>query len=198
LRAIGRPWFNVPVAAKPAIPRTRLLILRLLADRRMTLYELARELGRAPGSVRGTVHRMTEEGWLLSDSSPPVRGSEFWLNPMHMDTLEEELANDATPGVLQAGQQVVLADAADRLALYALLARPAIAGSIAWVADFDGAGGRLIALDTEADEWDTERLVHALQDAGIAARTGRLGAPKQGDEVRRFAAGVRGGRKAPA
>jgi hypothetical protein len=183
---------SLPVDEKPVFTGTRLQIARLLAEDHLTLYEIARAVGKPTGSVSGLVHRMTEEGWLRADPDPPIRGSQFSLREEHLERLERELdAVDPEPGVLAAQQQVVLADAHDRRAYYEIMARPAIAGIVAWTADFDGTGTRLIVLREGTDELDLDRLIVAFQDAEISVRAGRLGEPQGGATARAFGASVR-------
>lgn len=168
-----------------------MLVARLVADEPLTLYEIGQSLGRKPGSVAGVVHRMAGDGVLLADPDPPVRGSQYRLNEAYLEALEEGLAERSPPGQIAEGRRTILAIAPKRLALYEVLARPAVAGSIDWIAEFDGAGTTLIMLAEGADALDADRLAIALESAGVDYRLGAFGKPMPAGVIRRFATTAR-------
>ena len=54
---------------------SRLALALIFGGRRLTLYEVAKALGKPSGSVQGLLRRMVADGLVLADSDPPVRGT---------------------------------------------------------------------------------------------------------------------------
>jgi|SRR5215211_42607 len=161
-------------------------IAALLTERDMTLYELAKAMGKPSGSIYRLVHRMVADEILMADPYPPTRGTLFSLNPLHGELLREGLGGETGTGTLFPNQRLVLVEGIGVASLYDVFARMSSAASIAWVAEVGGIA--LLALFPDTSKVQADRLAIALERAGGTVRSGYVGEVLAGDAVRRAGA----------
>lgn len=173
-------------------------IAMLLSEKPRTLRETAQAMGKPSGDIYRAVHRMVDEGILEADSDPPVRGTQFWLNPHWRAQLDEALPEDGSPGLLVSDQRILVVESESRTALYGVLARKSLSGCVAWFAELDGSSRYLVVLQRDASMLQANRLEMALEAERVSVTPGRVGTLLAGSEVRRAAEAVNDFVRAPA
>jgi hypothetical protein len=162
------------------------------ADGPRTLYEAAKALGKPTGSIYGLVQRMLADELLLADSDPPVRGTMYELNPAFREALEHSAQGDHIPGVLVRNQRTLtISGGPDRMTAMEILARPTLSGAVAWTARTDSGSGMLLAMATDAEDVQVDRLYAALTKAGFSCQEGVIGQVTTAAEIRAHAIAMR-------
>jgi hypothetical protein len=161
-----------------------------LRDRKRTLYETSKAMGRRPGDIQRTLRQMVDEGLIHSGDPKPVRGTLFWFNNSHVEALEAEVASNHPPGQLLSGQRILAIEAPEHADPYLVLGRNDLNGIVAWVAEWGGDSELLVGLTPGTKKLAAEQLVHALRDAGISCLQRRIGEFEDGAELRRRSAAL--------
>jgi hypothetical protein len=140
------------------------------------MNEAARALGKPASSVYGVVQRMLAEELLIADSDPPTRGTLYELAPAVRPLLELTSEQDRPPGSLSEGQRLLCVEGdLARAKVQRLFAQRALFGSVAWVAEIDGAHGLLLAMLPETTRNEVQRLAVAFDEAGLRCSHRRIG-----------------------
>jgi hypothetical protein len=144
-------------------------------ERKRTLYEISRALGRRPGDIQRTLRQMHAEKLLHASDPEPGRGTFFWFNDDHADALEQALAENLPPGQLGAEQRVLAIKCLEDADPYQVLGRKDLNGPVAWVAEWGGDGEFLVGMASDAPKQAVDRLVRALHKAGVKCTQRRIG-----------------------
>lgn len=150
------------------------IALVLSGERKRTLYETAKALGRRSGDVQRSMRQMLEEGLLRADSPEPTQGTQYWLSEAGRAALMEEVAAGVVPGLLAERQRLLVIAANDSERFYRLLGQKDLTGIVVWASELGGDGEWLVALDPRTDTVQAGRLLVALTKAGFAHRTLRV------------------------
>jgi hypothetical protein len=173
----------------PRFRGQRLEIAAALSDRRATLYETAKALGRRSGDIQKALRQMHDEGIIEAADPEPTRGTEFWLSDAYAEALEDAL-KQGRPGQLRADQDVLHLRAEGEAAYRAILGSARDTASVAWAARLGADGEYLLALSTEAPAAQISALRGALEAAGVVVRRWRIAEFFDAEEMRRnFSAG---------
>ncbi|HEY5197941.1 MAG TPA: hypothetical protein VIJ51_13035 [Solirubrobacteraceae bacterium] len=162
--------------------------LALSGERRRTLYETAKVLGRRSGDIQRLMRQMHDEKLIEADSPEPTQGTEYWLSKDGTAALLEEIAEGVIPGVLSEHQQLLLIKAADAGEFLGLIGRRDLAGIVGWASQLGGNGEWLLALEPRVQQVQAIRFVVSLQKLGFSCTTYRVQNVVDADELRRLSA----------
>lgn len=152
---------------------SRLALALIFGGRRLTLYEVAKALGKPSGSVQGLLRRMVADHLVLADSDPPVRGTLYELNPEAVSALEEAAESSQPPGLLTDNQRLLAVSGEQgRAEVMGVLDSMALSSAVGWVAQTGAAGDLLIAINPTASDDHINTLVLALEEIGLGCREG--------------------------
>jgi hypothetical protein len=165
-------------------------------DRKRTLYEISKAVGRRPGDIQRSVRQMYAEDLLKADDPQPVRGTHFWFNEEHADALEAAAGSDRPVGQLVAEQRMLAIASPEHADLYSVLRRSELTTVVSWAAEWGGDGELLIGLVPGTTKQAADRLVAALRDAQVGCIQRRVGQLIGSDELRRLADGVKDAQQA--
>ena len=165
-------WFNRRMAGSATVFRgMRRDIAVALGSGRLTLYQLAKALGKRSGDIQKTVRQMHAEGLLGASDPEPVRGTVFWLMEKHAAELEESLKTDQPVGTVANHQTLMLLHAPNRAAMDSVLAKADLTASVSWAARCGSGREMLLAIGPDPDERELSVLESALEDANVAYDT---------------------------
>ena len=160
---------NAGMAAPAFRGVRRDIALALSGERRRTLYETAKAIGRRSGDIQRSFRQMHDEGLIEADS-PPTRGTEYWLSEAAKAALMEEIAETTVPGTIAERQRLYVMTAPDPPTFYELLGQTDVAGVIAWAAELGGQGEWLVALDLKSSPAEAARLSTAVRAIGFSCQ----------------------------
>jgi DNA-binding PadR family transcriptional regulator len=171
---------------------SRLALALVFSGAQLTLYEIAKALGKPSGSVQGLLRRMVADKLVIADSEPPTRGTLYELNPEALAALEEAAEGTRQPGLLLRGQRLlsVRGDKGRSLAMR-LLEPVAISGAVSWVAETNFADELLLAINPDADDLQIHTLVVAFEDAGFSCSEALVANVRSAHELREHNRAVR-------
>jgi hypothetical protein len=172
----------------PRFSGQRLEIAAVLSDRKATLYETAKALGRRSGDIQKALRQMHKEGIVEAGDPEPTRGTEFWLSGTYLEALEDAL-KQGQPGQLRPNQDLLYLRAEGEAAYRAIFARARDTAAVEWAARLGGDGEYLLALSPEASGAQASSLRGALEAADVTVRSWRTAEFYSAEEMRRnFAA----------
>lgn len=165
-------------------------------ERKRTLYEISKAMGRRPGDIQRTVRQMFAEDLLLADDPNPGRGTHYWFNETdHAEALEAALEDARPAGQLASEQRLLAVSAPEGADPYTVLGRGDLNGAISWIAEWGGDGELLIGMAKGTPLRLAQQLVAALGEQNIKSVQRRVGELMTGDDLRRFVTAVDEGKK---
>lgn len=140
-----------------------------------TAYAIAGRLRRKEGGIKSVVSSLERAGAIRSERRADAQGRIWRFNPdPAWSAALDEAERRASTGLVRDGVRLIMVPANGMAQAWRLLANSQANEGIAWVAECPGSVfGLLFAIDERGATVFADRLIVALQDAGVSAVTVR-------------------------
>lgn len=136
------------------------------AGRSLTQQEIAVALGRNAADIQKTLRQMVADDIVEPLGGEQTRGTRYRLHAGFEASLEQELEAEQAPGVVLAGQRVMLVKATSVLKLNAVVGDLASMAAVAWAAPGASSRELMLVLRSDATTGQVGDLEMALERIG--------------------------------